>query len=70
MVFFRKYLGDLVRERQDAPLLCPSLLTISDFFCRVYRSETTDRLKLLLELYEDMYATLDEMEIFQLEYPM
>ena len=58
MVFFRKYLGDLVRERQDAPLLCPSLLTISDFFCRVYRSEATDRLKLLLELY-DCYRELN-----------
>ena len=57
MVFFRKYLGDLVRERQELPLICPSLLTISDFFCRVYRTDTTERLKLLLELY-DCYREL------------
>ena len=59
MVFFRKYLGDLVCERGDGvPLLCPPMYTINDFFHSVYRVEVTDRLKLLLELY-DCYRELN-----------
>ena len=52
MVFFRKYLGDIVQEKGDGvPLLTPPMYTINDFFYSVYRAEVTDRLKLLLELY-------------------
>lgn len=55
LVFFRKYLGGLVRER---PLLAPRMYTINDFFYRVYNVHATDRLHLLLELY-DCYKALN-----------
>ena len=55
LVFFRKYLGGLVRER---PLLAPQMYTINDFFYRVYDVHATDKLHLLLELY-DCYKALN-----------
>ena len=48
LVFFRKYLGALVREK---PLLAPPMFTINDFFYRVHRVQPTEKLRLLLELY-------------------
>ena len=48
LVFFRKYLGGLVRER---PLMAPEMYTINDFFYKVYNVHATDKLHLLLELY-------------------
>ena len=52
MVFFRKYLGDLVQEKGGGvPLLLPPLYTIQDFFRGVAGAQETDRLHLLLELY-------------------
>ena len=51
-VFFRKYLGDIVREKgAGTPMHAPMSLTINDFFCRVYGGEVTERIRLLLELY-------------------
>ena len=59
MVFFRKYLGDIVREKGGGvPRLSPPMYTINDFFYAVYGTEVTDRLKLLLELY-DCYRELN-----------
>lgn len=55
MVFFKKYLGSLVREK---PLMLPPLLTINDFFYRVNGVETTDSLRLVLELYR-CYSALN-----------
>ncbi len=55
LVFFKKYLGGLVRER---PLVAPPMYTINDFFYRVYNVDTTDKLRLLLELY-DCYKALN-----------
>ena len=49
MVFFRKYLGEEVRG--GVPLPVPPMYTINDFFYAVYRIEVTDRLRLLIELY-------------------
>ena len=49
LVFFKKYLGGMVRER---PLLAPRMYTINDFFYKVYNVHATDKLHLLLELYE------------------
>ena len=52
LVFFKKYLGDLVREEgRGVPLMVPPLYTINDFFYRLNHAEVTDRLRLLLELY-------------------
>ena len=59
LVFFKKYLGGLVRER---PVMEPPLLTINDFFYRVYNVRTTDKLNLLLELYECYKALNQEAE--------
>ena len=55
LVFFTKYLGGLVRER---PLMAPAMYTINDFFYKVYKVDVTDRLRLLLELY-DCYKALN-----------
>ena len=51
LVFFKKYLGDLVRESGGAPLMVPPLYTINDFFYRLAHADVTDKLSLLLELY-------------------
>ena len=52
-VFFRKYLGEVVRDAgAGSPLRAPACLTINDFFYQVYGGEVTDRIRLLLELYE------------------
>ena len=48
MVFFKKYLGEMVGEK---PLMVPDLYTINDFFYRVNGVHTTDKLSLILELY-------------------
>ena len=57
-VFFRKYLGNLLREGgADTPMLAPLSLTINDFFYKVYGGDVTDRIRLLLELYES-YKTV------------
>ena len=51
LVFFKKYLGDLVRESGGEPLLLPPLYTVSDFFAQLSGVAVSDRLPLLLELY-------------------
>lgn len=57
MVFFRKYLADLVRELGNGtPLPVPPMFTINDFFCRLYGGKVSDRLRLLTTLYS-IYAT-------------
>ena len=57
LVFFKKYLGDLVRENGNGtPLLLPPLYTVSDFFARLSDVTVTDKLPLLLELYK-IYKT-------------
>lgn len=59
LAFFRKYLADAVRESStDRPLLEPRLLTISDFFGRLSGRTSSDRITLLLKLY-DCYAVLN-----------
>ena len=62
-VFFRKYLGDLLREGgADRPMLAPQSLTINDFFYKVQGGEVTDRIRLLLELYESYRAVYPKAE--------
>ena len=52
LVFFRKYLSDLVRDNPaHVPLPVPPLQTINDFFCRLGGVQVSDPLQLLLELY-------------------
>ena len=62
-VFFRKYLGDLLREGGAVrPMLAPQSLTINDFFYKVQGGEVTDRIRLLLELYESYKAVYPKAE--------
>ncbi len=51
MVFFRKYLSDIARMAAR-PVMAPAMVTMNDFFCRLYDGNVTDRVTLLLELYE------------------
>ena len=55
LVFFRKHLADAVKERSGAgghPVIAPEMLTVSDFFSRASGVRVTDRITLMLELYE------------------
>ena len=62
-VFFRKYIGDILRERGDGrPMHAPMSLTINDFFYRVYGGDTTDRIRLLLELHASYRAVNPKAE--------
>ena len=62
-VFFRKYLGEIIRERgSERPLMAPACLTINDFFYQVYGGEVTDRIRLLLALYETYRAVYPKAE--------
>ncbi|MCD8207432.1 MAG: hypothetical protein LUD72_05810, partial [Bacteroidales bacterium] len=51
MLFFRKYLTEEVRSG-DVPLLAPRMLSQNDFFCEVGGLRVSDKITLLLELYE------------------
>ena len=55
MVWFRKHLCSAVK---DVPLLAPQMLTINDFFSMVSGVPASDRVRLLLELY-DSYKALN-----------
>ena len=57
MVFFSKHLRTLVAERGAGPLIEPQMLTVADFFARLYSRPVTDKVSLLLELY-DVYKGL------------
>ena len=62
-VFFRKYLGDLLWEGgAGRPMHAPMSLTINDFFYRVYGGDVTDRIRLLLELYDSYKAVYPKAE--------
>ena len=57
MVFFRKYLSEEVAAHSPSPILSPRLYTVNDFFYRVYDVDVTDRITLILSLYE-VYRSL------------
>lgn len=53
MVFFRKHLADAVAADQEArPFLMPEMLTINDFFHKTLDIRPSDKVRLLLALYE------------------
>ena len=53
MVFFRKYLADSVASDPFAsPLTSPQMVTVNDFFYSLSPAEVTDRVRLLVALYE------------------
>ena len=61
IVFFRKYLGELVKQ-SGTPMAVPQLFTIKDFFCRVHGTEITDRVRLLMVLYNCYKALYPQAE--------
>ncbi len=61
MVFFRKHLGDAVAADASAsPILLPKMLTINDFFHKALDMHPTDKVRLLLALYES-YSAVNPM---------
>ena len=62
LVFFKKYLGDLLRASGAGPMLVPPLYTINDFFYKVADARVSDRLRLLLELYSCYIALNPQAE--------
>ncbi len=66
IVFFRKYLSEKVKE-QGIALAVPPLYTISDFFCEVHGVQVTDRIRLLLILYDcykELYLQAEPLDEF------
>jgi len=57
LTFFRKYLSESVKEN-GRPMIAPQMLTVNDFFFRLGGKKSTDRLHLLLMLY-DCYHKLN-----------
>ena len=55
--FFRKWLGVCVAADGSKPVTAPAMFTMNDFFYRLAAEEATDRVQLLLELY-DRYKVL------------
>lgn len=66
IAFFRKYFAESLAEKSSAaspdapvrPVVAPEMLTVNDFFLRADGSEVTDRVTLLLNLY-DCYRKLN-----------
>lgn len=59
MVFFRKWLSETAKnDPQSKVFTMPELMTMNDFFYKVSGSAVTDRVSLLLELY-DCYKALN-----------
>lgn len=59
IVFFRKWLSDAVGNDPEAvPMVAPEMLTMNDFFYKVSDASVSDKVSLLLELY-DCYRKLN-----------
>lgn len=59
MVFFNKWIAGCVKDSpHPKPVIAPAALTMNDFFYRVSGAAATDRVNLLLELY-DCYKALN-----------
>lgn len=59
IVFFRKWLSEAVRDDSSAvPMIAPEMLTMNDFFYKVSGAAVSDKVSLLLELY-DCYRRLN-----------
>ena len=68
MAFFRKYLSECIASGGvTSPVIGPTLLSVSDFFCRAYGVEPSDRLGLLLKLYDSyrrVYPKAESLDEF------
>lgn len=59
MVFFRKYLSEIVAAASERPMILPKMYTVNDFFGNVSSKTVADRVTLLVSLY-DCYKRLNE----------
>lgn len=63
MVYFRKYLAEAVADDISArPFVAPDMFTINDFFYKVTGVAATDKVRLLLALYESYKALNPDAE--------
>lgn len=62
MVFFKKYLGEAVARDASAPMLVPRMMTINDFFHQASDMCPSDKVRLLLALYESYSAVNPKAE--------
>lgn len=63
MAFFRKYLGETLSEDPlSKPILAPAMYTVNDFFCKASGIEVSDRLTLILKLYDSYKAVYQKAE--------
>ena len=60
-VFFKKHLGEVVKA-SGKPIFAPKLLTINDFFYNIAGIGPSDRVSLLLELYDCYHALYPKAE--------
>ena len=60
-VFFKKYLSEAVAST-GRPIVAPEMLTINDFFYKVSGTLASDRVNVLLELYECYKAVYNAAE--------
>lgn len=60
--FFKKWLGGCVAADGSKPLAAPAMFTMNDFFYRLTAEEPTDRVRLLLELYEQYKVLVPKPE--------
>lgn len=58
MVFFKKFLTELVAESSGPPMLMPKMMTVNEFFAGVSADTVADRVTLLVTLY-DCYVKLN-----------
>ena len=57
VLFFTKHLRTLAAGNLKAPIVMPRMITVSDFYSRLYGGTPSDKVTLLLELY-DIYKEL------------
>ena len=65
-VFFTKYLGEEVKA-SGTPVVAPGMMTINDFFYTLSGFQATDRVSLLLELYDcykDLFPKAEPLDEF------
>ena len=71
MVFFRKWLGESVAESasngEGMPIMAPQMMTVNDLFYRIGGLNVTDKVTLLVELYEcyrELYPKAEPLDEF------
>ncbi len=60
IVFFRKYIGEIIKDRGLPPQLSPRMMSVNEFFMALAGRRTADRVSLLLKLYDCYVACYRE----------